>query len=81
MTNKLYISGLLGLLASIIVGVGEYTLHYDALARFTEGGFTFMQGISDERSTRGHFLGVFGATLYPVAVSYTHLTLPTILLV
>ena len=75
MTNKLYISGLLGLLASIIVGMGEYTLHYDALARFTEGGFTFMQGISDERSTRGHFLGVLGATLYPVGMYHIYLML------
>ncbi len=75
MTNKLYITGFLGLLAAIITGMGEYTLHYDALARFADGGFTFMEGISDERSTRGHFLGVFGATLYPVGMYHIYLML------
>lgn len=50
----------------MLVGVGEYLLHYDALARFTSGGYDFMDGISASRSTVGHFLGVFGATLYPV---------------
>ena len=75
MTNKLYITGFLGLLAAIFTGMGEYTLHYDALARFADGGFTFMEGISDERSTRGHFLGVFGATLYPVGMYHIYLML------
>ena len=75
MMRKLYITGLLGLLASILVGMGEYMLHFDPLARFTEGGFSFMQGISDERSTRGHFLGVFGATLYTVGMFHIYLML------
>ena len=66
MQNKLVMTGIAGLLAAIFVGVGEYLLHYDAQARFAEGGYDFMQGISNSRSTAGHFLGVFGATLYPV---------------
>lgn len=65
MSNKLVLTALLGLLAAILVGAGEYLLHYDAQARFTEGGYDFMLGISESRSTAGHFLGVFGATLYP----------------
>ena len=75
MSNKLYVTGLLGLLASILVGIGEYTLHYDPLARFAEGGFGFMQGISDERSNMGHFFGVFGATLYSVGMFHIYLML------
>ena len=55
-----------GLLAATLVGMGEYLLHYDALARFSEGGYEFMHGISTTRTTTGHFLGVFGATLYPI---------------
>lgn len=66
MQNKIVFTALAGLLAATFVGMGEYLLHYDAQARFTEGGYKFMQGISDSRSTIGHFLGVFGATLYPV---------------
>jgi len=59
-------TGLLGLLAAVLVGTGEYLLHYDPLTRFTDGGIAFFQGITDRRSTIGHFLGVFGAALYPI---------------
>jgi len=59
-------TALIGLIAAALVGTGEYLLHYDAQARFADGGYDFMQGISASRSTVGHFLGVFGATLYPV---------------
>jgi len=75
MSNKLYITGLLGILASILVGIGEYLLHYDPLARFSEGGFLFLQGISDQRTTVGHFFGVFGATLYLVGSYHIYLML------
>jgi len=66
MHNKYTLTALAGLLAAVLVGVGEYMLHYDSLARFTEGGYDFMEGISNRRSTLGHFIGVFGATLYPI---------------
>ena len=75
MSNKLYITGLIGLLASVLVGVGEYLLHYDPLARFAEGGFGFMQGIGDSRTTIGHFFGVFGATFYLVGCYHIYLML------
>jgi len=75
MMNKLYVTGLVGLLAAILVGIGEYTLHYDPLARFAEGGFVFMQGISHDRSTYGHFFGVFGSTLYTVGMYHIYLML------
>jgi len=75
MSNKLYITGLLGLLAAILVGIGEYLLHYDALARFAEGGFGFMQGIGEQRTSVGHFFGVFGATLYPIGCYHVYLML------
>ncbi|MFT4726343.1 MAG: hypothetical protein ACI9UN_000838 [Granulosicoccus sp.] len=55
-----------GIMAAVLVGIGEYLLHYDALARFTAGGYDFMSGISANRSTVGHFFGVFGAALYPI---------------
>jgi len=75
MSNKLYITGFAGLLAAILVGIGEYLLHYDPLARFAEGGFGFMQGISDHRTSIGHFFGVFGATLYTVGSYHIYLML------
>jgi hypothetical protein len=75
MQNNLIITGLLGLLAAFLVGIGEYLLHYDALARFSEGGFGFMQGIGEQRTTLGHFFGVFGATLYPIGCYHIYLML------
>lgn len=66
MDNKIVLTAIAGLLAATLVGIGEYALHYDALSRFTQGGYEFMKGIPDERSTLGHFFGVFGASLYPI---------------
>jgi len=73
--NILIVTGLAGLLAAILVGIGEYILHYDAQGRFSAGGYDFMLGIGDNRSTVGHFFGVIGATLYPVGCYHIYLML------
>jgi len=75
MSKRIVLTGLIGLLAAVLVGIGEYLLHYDPLARFSEGGFGFMQGIGEQRTTLGHFFGVFGATLYPVGCYHIYLML------
>ena len=75
MKNTIIVTGVIGLMASILVGIGEYLLHYDPLARFREGGFDFMQGIDASRTTTGHFFGVFGATLYPIGCYHIYLML------
>ena len=75
MSSKIILTGVVGLFASILVGIGEYLLHYDSLARFSEGGFVFMRGIGEHRTTIGHFFGVFGATLYPVGCYHIYLML------
>ena len=75
MTSPLTVTALLGLIAAMVVGTGEYLLHYDSLARFSAGGYDFMQGISANRSTLGLFFGVFGATLYPVGCYHIYLML------
>lgn len=75
MRFRLMITGLLGLLAAVLVGVGEYLLHYDELARFTSGGYDFMRDIPHSRATLGHFFGVFGATLYPIGCYHIYLML------
>ena len=66
MQTNLVRTAIAGIFAALLVGIGEYLLHYDALVRFTSGGYEFMSGISASRSTIGHFFGVFGATLYPI---------------
>ena len=69
-------TGFIGLLAAILVGAGEFLLHFDPLARFTEGGsYTFMLAASDSRQTLGHFLGVLSAPLYVVGCWHIYLML------
>lgn len=69
------VTAIAGLCAAILVGIGEYVLHYDPLGRFAEGSYDFMLGIGDNRSTVGHFFGVVGATLYPVGCYHIYLML------
>ena len=66
MQKHMATTAIAGIVAALLVGMGEYLLHYDVQARFSAGGYDFMRGISAHRSTIGHFLGVFGATLYPI---------------
>ncbi len=69
------ITGVIGLIAAILVGIGEFLLHFDPLARFSETSYDFMLAASDERQTIGHFFGVFGAPLYVVGCWHIYLML------
>lgn len=70
------ITGLIGLLAAILVGAGEFLLHFDPLARFSEGGnYSFMLAASESRQTWGHFLGVLAAPFYVVGCWHIYLML------
>ena len=70
--SQITIAGIIGLIAAILVGAGEFLLHFDNLGRFGEaGGYEFMNGISASRTTTGHFLAALGAPLY--LVGYWHL--------
>jgi hypothetical protein len=71
-----WITGILGLCAAIFTGAGEFLLHFDPQARFTDG-LAFFQGISDSRSNWGHFLSVAGAPLYAVGAFHIFLMLKT----
>ncbi|MEP1963652.1 DUF6796 family protein [Tateyamaria sp.] len=76
MTDKrlILITGQIGLLAAILVGIGEFLLHYDSLARYTDT-FAFFEGVTRERATVGHFFGVLGAPLYVVGAYHIYLML------
>jgi hypothetical protein len=71
----LVLTGVIGLIAAILVGIGEFLLHFDSLARFSADGFAFMLAASDERQTVGHFFGVLGAPLYLVGCWHIYLML------
>ena len=68
--QAILLAGYIGLIGAILVGIGEFSLHFDALGRF-EGEYTFMKGIEADRSTFGHFVGVLAAPLY--IVGYWHI--------
>jgi hypothetical protein len=69
------LTGVVGLIAAIVVGIGEFLLHFDPLARFSADSYAFMLAASDERQTIGHFLGVLGAPLYVVGCWHIYLML------
>jgi hypothetical protein len=69
------LTGIIGAIAAIVVGVGEFMLHFDPLARFSADGYEFMLGGSEQRQTLGHFLGVLGAPLYVVGCWHIYLML------
>jgi hypothetical protein len=71
----LVLTGMIGLIAAILVGIGEFLLHFDSLARFSADGYAFMLAASDERQTAGHFFGVLGAPLYVVGCWHIYLML------
>jgi hypothetical protein len=76
MTEKQQIitMGLVGLLAAVLVGAGEFLLHYDPLARYGQG-FDFFKGVTEGQATIGHFLGVLGAPLYVIGSWHIYLML------
>ncbi len=69
------LSGFAGLAAAVLVGIGEFLLHFDPQARFSEESYTFMLAASDERQTLGHFFGVLGAPLYVIGCWHIYLML------
>ena len=69
------ITGIIGLLAAILTGTGEFLLHYDPLSRFSETSYDFMLASSDKHQTIGHFFGVFGAPLYVIGCWHIYLML------
>lgn len=52
----------IGLLASVIVGIGEYLLHY--LPTGPGGEISMLNDVPLDRASKGHFFVVFGAPLY-----------------
>jgi hypothetical protein len=69
------ISGYVGLIAAILVGAGEFLLHFDPLARYSETSYDFMLAASTHRQTIGHFFGALGAPLYAVGCWHIYLML------
>jgi len=75
MTRSIVIAtGVVGLIGAALTGTGEFLLHFDDLARFGPDNRFFI-GISEQRTTLGHFFGVLGAPLYLVGCWHMYLML------
>jgi Family of unknown function (DUF6796) len=72
--SVIVLTGLIGLLGAVLTGAGEFLLHYDALARF-DVEYAFLGGITDQRSSAGHFVAMLGAPLYLIGCWHLRLML------
>lgn len=70
----LVLTGLAGVLGSVLVGAGEFMLHFDPLARYAQG-FDFFKGVSQAQATTGHFFAVLGGPLYLLGCWHLYLML------
>lgn len=74
--QHLWLTGLAGLIGSILVGTGEFLMHYDSLARYSPDlGYEFMSGISETRLSAGHFFAVLGLPFYILGCWHMYLML------
>ncbi|WP_298861661.1 DUF6796 family protein [uncultured Gimesia sp.] len=64
MQLSLKLTGLLGLLAAILVGTGEFLIHFDPLSRFSDSSYDFMLDTTETRLTTGHFFAMIGIPFY-----------------
>ena len=56
--------GYLGLIGSILVGFGEYLLHYSANILDYAENYEFLSFVDLDSMTTGHFLAVIGLPFY-----------------
>jgi hypothetical protein len=66
-----YGAGLVGILASVLVGTAEFSLHFTPSLNYGGPQYEFFLGTSRELLTLGHFLAIFAGPLY--FVGYWHL--------
>ncbi|WP_299778880.1 DUF6796 family protein [uncultured Formosa sp.] len=71
MRGKIFLAGLFGLLASSIVGIGEFFLHYSPQIIGNADNYQFFQFVSRDHLITGHFLTVFAIPFY--FVGYYHI--------
>ncbi len=69
----LFLSGLIGLAASLVVGTGEFLVHYAGDAMHGGAPYAFFQAIAPGRLVVGQALIILGLPFY--AVGYAHLFL------
>jgi hypothetical protein len=74
--NIIKITGLIGIVAALLVGTGEFLLHFSPLGDYADDGqYVYLLQVSESRVTLGHFFAVIGAPLYLVGFWHIYLGL------
>ena len=69
--SAVMLAGLAGVLASVLVGAAEFSLHFTPSLDYSGPQYEFFLGTSRQRLALGHFLAIFAGPLY--FVGYWHL--------
>ncbi|MGJ8761010.1 DUF6796 family protein [Polaribacter sp. AHE13PA] len=62
--NKIFITGILGILGSVLVGIGEFLLHFSPHIIGNADNYQFFQFVPKNSLITGHFLAVLGVPFY-----------------
>ena len=65
------LTGIVGVIAAILVGIGEFLLHFDPLARFSIDSYAFMLAASDEHYPT-HALDTLLVDLHRILIQVLH---------
>ena len=71
----LFVTGFIGLLASIFVGIGEFLVHYSSGGYQSDVSFGFFKFVSDYRLQLGHYLMIIGLPFYLFGYLHIYLAL------
>lgn len=72
--RTIIITGIIGIAAAILVGTGEFMLHFSPAGDYAdEGNYVYLLNVPEWRITWGHFLAMFGAPWY--LIGYWHMYL------
>ncbi len=69
--KMLVLSGVVGLVAALLVGTGEFLLQFSANCDYADPEYAWLAKIPLSRLTQGHYLAVLAAPLY--LIGYWHL--------
>ena len=69
--NMLFWTGVAGLLAALLVGVGEFTMQYSPLGGYDDAGYHYFANVTKDKLSLGHFFSTLAAPLY--ILGYWHL--------
>ena len=62
--TKLMLAGFAGIAATLLVGSGEFLLHFSSSGYTNADPYAFLLGVSRSRIVAGHFLVVLAGPLY-----------------